>query len=322
MICGAILFACAAPPLFAAVPIPAGRDSFSCAPIKDPFVSDDPALANPIGVGPFAEGGSRIDVHLAFGKCGGAVDMYFGVYAPSVNRSAILILHPDRSLSPLSQGLIPWKANVTEAVDEVLFSDLPMKILASGAHRFYFQVTPAGSQAAYFRWSTALRLNELDALAISLSSPGRLLSWMNQNISYGWPGWENENGSMQSWKYLSPMDVYRLKEGDCTAQSGFEKYILERMGHECSLLWLERAHNSDHAVCYCPSPKGFYYIEHAFGGYEGFYGPFGSVGEIGASMYQHMVESDGLSDSYTLYNYDDVPPGVNWQEFHNLLSPL
>jgi hypothetical protein len=151
-----------------------------------------------------------------------------------------------------------------------------------------------------------------------VSSAQDLLDWMRSNITYGWPG----QPDMLAWRYLSPQDVFSSKQGDCTGQSAFEKYVLERNGYNCRLLWLERANYSDHAVCYWQTSGTLYYMEHGFGGFEGIYGPFNTVQEIGADMYANLITNDGLNDSYTLYHYDDIPYGVDWFEFHQLLTPI
>jgi len=158
----------------------------------------------------------------------------------------------------------------------------------------------------------------LQELVNYVSTAQDLLNWMRSNISYGWPGFPD----MNTWKYLSPEEVFSLKQGDCTAQSAFEYYILMQHGYDCHLLWLERANFSDHAVCYWQSVTSLYYLEHAFERYKGIHGPFNTVQEIGEHMYAHQLENDGLTDTYTLYHYDDVPYGVDWFEFHRLLTPI
>jgi hypothetical protein len=158
----------------------------------------------------------------------------------------------------------------------------------------------------------------LQELINYVSTAQDLLNWMRSNISYGWPG----EPDMLQWKYLSPEEVFNLKQGDCTGQSAFESHILKQHGYDCRLLWLERANFSDHAVCYWQSSGSLYYVEHGFERYKGIYGPFNTVQDIGAHIYGHQVENDGLTDTYTLSHYDDVPYGVDWFEFHRLLTPI
>lgn len=151
-----------------------------------------------------------------------------------------------------------------------------------------------------------------------VSTAQDLLTWMQNNITYGWPGAPD----MNAWRYLSPQQVFSQKQGDCTAQAAFEAYILKQNGYNCRLLWLERKNYSDHSVCYWREGSSLYYMEHAFQGNEGIYGPFNSVQQIGAQIYAQILAMDGKADSYSLYHYDDVPYGVDWFEFHNLLSPI
>ena len=161
-------------------------------------------------------------------------------------------------------------------------------------------------------------ISTLQQLVAYVSNAQELLNWMRSNISYGWPG----QPDMLQWKYLSPQEVFSQKQGDCTGQAAFEKHVLSQNGYNCRLLWLERANFSDHGVCYWQSGNALHYMEHGFEPYKGIYGPFNTVQEIGAHIYDHLIENDGLTDSYSLYHYDDVPYGVDWFEFHQLLTPI
>jgi hypothetical protein len=161
-------------------------------------------------------------------------------------------------------------------------------------------------------------ITTLDELATTLTSPSKLLEWMKANISYGWPGWPD----MNTWTYLSPQQVYANKQGDCTGQSSFEKYILAKHNYDVHLLWVDRPNNSDHAVCYWRlEDKTYYYLEHAFWAYKGIYGPFSTVEAIGAHMYRHMVEYDGQDVGYSLWDLDHVPNGLSWIDFLNARRP-
>ncbi|MEI6632396.1 MAG: hypothetical protein WCP22_01110 [Chlamydiota bacterium] len=305
------------------MPLPSGSPrTFSFPAPADPVISDDPTSAQPIGLGGAATGGDTVRLRIGLPQFAGPVDVYFALFAPSLDPRAILILGENSTLSPMPLGVTPWRTGVTEAVDEDLFGGVPVKDLSPARHDLYCAVAPAGSTQSYYLWQTSFTVSGLARLAVVLNGPGDLLSWMNAHISYGWPGWETDGSTMRTWRYLSPEEVYANGQGDCTAQSAFEKYLLGRNGYACRLLWLERARYSDHAVCYGEGPGGFYYLEHAFDAFKGIYGPFGSVQEIGAHMYGHLVQSDGHEDSYTLSHFDDVPYGVDWWEFHRLLSPL
>ncbi len=188
-------------------------------------------------------------------------------------------------------------------------------VLSVGAALGFMAATQVGCKKAGGGVVLPTTLQELIEYA---SSPQELLDWMRSNISYGWPGYPD----MNTWYYLSPQEVFSQKRGDCTAQAGFEAYILKHHGYDCHLLWLERTKYSDHGVCYWRQSGLLYYMEHAFGGYEGIYGPFNLLQEIGAQIYARMVANDGNTDSYTLYHFDNVPYGVDWVEFHALLSPI
>lgn len=162
------------------------------------------------------------------------------------------------------------------------------------------------------------RVFSIDDLAATLTSPAKLLEWMKGNISYGWPGYPG----MNSWTYLSPQLVYQRKQGDCTGQSAFERYILAKHSYDVHLLWVHRNFNSCHAVCYWRlEDKTYYYLEHAFEAYKGIYGPFTTVEAIGVHIYQHMVEYDGQDVGYSLWDFDHVSFGLNWNNFLGALTP-
>ncbi|MEA1973582.1 MAG: hypothetical protein U9N34_09900 [Candidatus Cloacimonadota bacterium] len=153
----------------------------------------------------------------------------------------------------------------------------------------------------------------------SLSNHEDLLTWMKDNISYGWPGYSMED-SMTYWIYKSPDEVFFSKRGDCAAQSAFEAYILNQKGYDTRLLWVDRIDYSDHGVCYWPNASGYSYFEHAFSGHEGIHGPFNSVEDIGSDIYYKL--NDGNQASYNLYDMENVVYGSDWTQFNQMLVPI
>ncbi|MEA3332764.1 MAG: hypothetical protein U9Q58_04110 [Pseudomonadota bacterium] len=155
----------------------------------------------------------------------------------------------------------------------------------------------------------------------SLSNHEDLLTWMKENISYGWPGYSMED-PMTYWIYKSPDEVFFSRTGDCAAQSAFEAYVLNQKGYDSQLLWLDRTNYSDHGVCYWLNASGYIYFEHAFWGHEGIHGPFDFVEDIGADIYYNLYQSDGNQDSYNLYDMKNVVYGSDWAQFNQMLVPL
>ena len=124
----------------------------------------------------------------------------------------------------------------------------------------------------------------------TISSLDALLTWMKANIKYGWPMWPD----MAGWRYKAPDEVFFSKIGECVSQSGFEAYVLGKIGYHCSLLWVDRKHPTicDHAVCYLRDADGFRYFEHAHHGFEGIHGPFPAVQKIGEDVNAHLRQGD------------------------------
>lgn len=158
----------------------------------------------------------------------------------------------------------------------------------------------------------AATLTELSAMLIS---PVDVCDWMAANLTYGWPGYP----SMDAWRYLSPQQVFDLRQGDCTSQSAFAAYILNQHGCDCHLLWIHRNYQSCHAVCYWLSTNGSYY---AIDDSHLIYGPFATVADVGRNAYDRIVAGDGQAVGYSLWMYDGVAYGLTFSDFLNARTPL
>ncbi len=126
--------------------------SASASPVRSPA----PAHARPLGIGPFAAGGSDIRLSVDVGPLSNPVDVYIaaaylGIAAPP--QPDIFILRPDNTFQNSSVGVVPWKTGITEAV-EALTGNIPIASLPSGFYRFYVAVTPVDSTSAYYIWET------------------------------------------------------------------------------------------------------------------------------------------------------------------------
>lgn len=137
------------------LPTPSGQEYFEYSPTGLPLKDCEPSLARPVGVGPVAEGGDTLSLRISPSQCSGPVDVYFGVYAPSVAPDHVFILRPDCTLRPLSEGLVPWKANLTVDLDEILSGDVPTADLLPSIYYVYFVVTPAGRTDSCYFWQTS-----------------------------------------------------------------------------------------------------------------------------------------------------------------------
>ncbi len=176
LFCSILLACLCAMPVTASadISVPVTQEAFSYAPVADPVLNDQAANAKPIGLGPVAEGGSVLKVHVALNRFTAPVDIYFGVYAPSIN-SEILVLQPDGlTFLPISSGLQPWKASVSQAVDEYLFGEISVSQLPAGDYTFMLLAAyPAGTWDSYYLWSTKIQLGAAAIEVCPLDKPLR-----------------------------------------------------------------------------------------------------------------------------------------------------
>jgi hypothetical protein len=139
----------------AAMDVPAGQDSWTYGAVTTPILDDYASYAEPIGVGTVAESGDTVSMAVQLEAFSGPVDIYLGLYIPSLDPNNIYIFKEDNSLQTLAQGLVPWKKNVTGAVSEKLFGDIPVSNLPAGTYSLCLLITPAGSSNTYYLWVTS-----------------------------------------------------------------------------------------------------------------------------------------------------------------------
>jgi hypothetical protein len=121
---------------------------------------------------------------------------------------------------------------------------------------------------------------------------------------------------MEEWRYTSPQDVFSSKRGDCIPQSGFARYVLAKNGYTTRLIFILRYGNATHAVCAWTQLDGrLYFIENSFGGHYGIHGPYDSVNQIAAQVYDWLVAYDGQKARYDVRDFTDVPFGIDWSTF-------
>lgn len=161
-----------------------------------------------------------------------------------------------------------------------------------------------------FKWEN------FDEVLDRLSSPELLHWWMPRNIKYGWGGVTNENFLF----IKNPQKVFRTKEGECLAQSGFQSYCLKRNGYDTGFLYVDRPMNSpDHHICYWIENENYFYLENAMSSYAGIYGPFQSLREIAKNVYEHLAD-DGRSVGFTFTQFKTVPFGIDSVRFRKSLG--
>ncbi len=174
--------------------IPAGKESWTYDAVATPVLDDYPPYAKPLGVGTVAVSGDTVSIAVQLEVFSGPVDVYFGLYLPSTDPNNIYLLKGANTFQTLAQGLVPWKKNVTGAVSEKLFGDIPVSSLPSGTYSLYLLVTPAGSINTFYLWVTSFNINHLLRLH---PSNGRYFTEDSGNAIYlaGSHWWHCTDGS-------------------------------------------------------------------------------------------------------------------------------
>jgi hypothetical protein len=133
------------------IPLPTITEYFTYPPTEFPYNNSNPSMAKPMGLGSVAKGGNTLKLKIGLKKHEGEIDVYLGIYAPSID-SEIHVIKPDLTLQPVSMGLVPWKANTAGPINEVLYGDISW--LPAATYYLYIAVTKAGSQATFYLWKT------------------------------------------------------------------------------------------------------------------------------------------------------------------------
>ena len=135
--------------------IPTDCQSFTYSSATSPVLSADPSQAKPMGLGPVAEGGGTLSITVQTCQFSGPVDIYFGLYSPEIDPDNIYLLTSGGAFQKLSEGLAPWKANITGPINESLFGDIQTSSLPKGTYYLYLLVTPTGNLSNYYLWITS-----------------------------------------------------------------------------------------------------------------------------------------------------------------------
>ena len=136
------------------MPSPAGQEIFTYAPTVSPVLDVTASNAKPVGVGYIAKGGDTLTLKVSLPEFTSPVDIYFAIYAPSIDPFNIYMLHPDGSLQPASSAVEPWMSGVT-SVNQAMFGGIPTSTLPKGTYTMGLMATPAGANmSTYYFWMT------------------------------------------------------------------------------------------------------------------------------------------------------------------------
>jgi hypothetical protein len=134
--------------------LPTSQQMFTYGATSAPLTGIDFTTTMPIGVGPVAMGGNTLSVQVATSEFASPVDMYFAIYAPSIDPFNIYMLRPDGSLQPASSGVEPWMSGVT-SVNQAMFGNIPTSSLPKGTYTMGLMAAPAGANmSTYYLWMT------------------------------------------------------------------------------------------------------------------------------------------------------------------------
>jgi plastocyanin len=151
----------------ALIPLPAGQQSWSYGPVTSPGSDPDPSNAEPVGVGPVAEGGYMLTINILLGQFAGLVDIY-GAYSASTVPSRIFVLNPDGESFQMSTvaevvnavvtgklppGIKAWKTGIPGGIEETLLN-IPVLNIPQGEYTIYLLVSTAGALGNYYLWTT------------------------------------------------------------------------------------------------------------------------------------------------------------------------
>ncbi len=141
--------------MMSVMPMPTSQMMFSSGPTTDPVIGSGPQDTMPIGVGSVAMGGNMLTIHAQVGQFEMPMDMYFELYAPSIDPFNVYLLDQQGGLQPVSTGMTPLMSGVT-SIDQMPFgADIPTSMLPTGTYYLGLMATPAGgNMSTYYFWMT------------------------------------------------------------------------------------------------------------------------------------------------------------------------
>ena len=151
--------------------MPTRGQTFTYDAVVSPLLSANPSQAKPIGVGAIATGGNTFDISIGLDPFAGPVDVFFAIYASSLDASNIYFLNSRYSLQTtrdsdgrsFSRRNLVWKASVPD-VNEALLMNVPVSSLPAGQYTLMLQVSPTASgdddinTGGYDRWITSFTI--------------------------------------------------------------------------------------------------------------------------------------------------------------------
>lgn len=126
--------------------------------VSSPLISPDLNEAEPVAVGPVAEGGNMFTLQVALPDLASTVDAYLTIYLPSEGGEPVhaYSLNADNALEPLISATQPWRTGVT-SIQEMI-SNTPAAELDPGKYMIVFEIRKAGSAEVVHTWMTSFTI--------------------------------------------------------------------------------------------------------------------------------------------------------------------
>jgi hypothetical protein len=143
------------------IPVPVEAMVISCQRREYPLLGSDPHQLVPFGIGSVAIGLDILRLQLSLNPFAGPVDLYFGIFMHEIDPSNVYILTLELAFQPHSAGIVPWKTNVGDSIDESLFGNIPVSLLSPSTYSLYLCATPSGQgfSGGFYLWSTSFIVN-------------------------------------------------------------------------------------------------------------------------------------------------------------------
>lgn len=133
--------------------LPEGQETFMYLPISMPVIASTFENTLPLGLDSETQ-----DLNIGLPDAADSIDVYVGFSIPSVPQ--IYLLYPDNSFHPVNEGLKPWKSNITDIIDETVFTGAVISSLPKNTTiDAYIVVTPHNDISKYYFWKTFVVTN-------------------------------------------------------------------------------------------------------------------------------------------------------------------
>jgi len=133
--------------------------AWNYASIVNPIKKTNPADCKPFAVGDLSSG--NLSLHVGLPAFSSGVDIYLAIQSNVLGDGALFLIDQDYNFQIASTILPRWKTNITAAIDESLYGDIPISLLPSGLYNLYIAVVPTGETnfSHFYFWSTSFSIS-------------------------------------------------------------------------------------------------------------------------------------------------------------------